>query len=248
MEQIVNGVLTLIIVSQKIFQIIQTNLSVKMIMVIIMYPRDDTGLLENQCIVFNQKCFWDGTQGQTVSDCSGYLSDFLCLNTNNTNGIPCFWDVVNTKCIEKTYENKPTSSSSQLDYDNQLKFANSTFNNNSCVEDCTQAVITNITHEQFEKYYLNKSCTLKVDIIQFNVWIFHIHVLLRKNLNFIKRYGKLCYFQASSNQCVDLKCINIYNSQLMQLKIKDLDNKYNIKWLLIVRQLQQLFKQSIMLN
>ncbi|CAK74564.1 unnamed protein product (macronuclear) [Paramecium tetraurelia] len=157
------------------------------------------------CTIFNPKCFWDGSTCQTISDCSRY-SDTLCLNTSNSLGIPCFWD--GTQCLEKTCSNKPTSSIDQTECDDWLTNCQWNSNNNQCVEDCSQANISNNTHQLCESYYLNKSCTVKVDRIQCVDLPFSC-LLAKKTQCYKDQFDNECYYQDSSNQCVNLLCSNL---------------------------------------
>ncbi|CAD8103712.1 unnamed protein product [Paramecium sonneborni] len=166
-------------------------------------------LIETDCIIFTQKCFWNDSECQNVGDCNEYLTEDLCFDTKNKKGIPCFWDEANTQqCIEKTCENKSTISLSQSDCDSWLQNCKFNQNSSSCVGDCSQAGITYLTHQQCESYFINKNCTLKLDIIQC-VDLPYSCSFAWKSQCYQDRYGKLCYFQASSNQCVDLECINL---------------------------------------
>ncbi|CAD8212971.1 unnamed protein product [Paramecium octaurelia] len=94
----------------------------------------------------------------------------------------CFWD--GTKCLEKTCSNKPIPLISQADCNSWLIKCQYNSNNNRCLENCTQADISNKTHELCESYYLNISCTVKLDIIQ--CVDLPIACSLAKNLNVIK--------------------------------------------------------------
>ncbi|CAD8187282.1 unnamed protein product [Paramecium octaurelia] len=111
----------------------------------------------------------------TIFTIGKYTNGFLCLDTSNSQGIPCFWD--GTKCLEKTCSNKPTPSISQADCNSWL--IKCQYNKN-----CTQADISNKTHELCESYYLNISCNVKLDIIQ--CVDLPIACFLAKKLNVIK--------------------------------------------------------------
>ncbi|CAD8102918.1 unnamed protein product [Paramecium sonneborni] len=154
-----------------------------------------------QCNIFTAKCFWNGSNCQTVGACTNYSTSSLCLDTKNSKGIPCFWNGI--FCTEKTCYNKPTPSTTQLDCHNWLK--NCQLYNNACLEDCTQADITYITHNQCESFYYNKSCTVKLDIIQCVDLPISCNYA-KKTQCYVDKDGNQCYFNVSSNQCVNLIC------------------------------------------
>ncbi|CAD8091667.1 unnamed protein product [Paramecium primaurelia] len=162
-----------------------------------------------KCDVFKQKCFWDGSVCKNVGACSNYLSSSLCDNTKNSKGILCFWN--NTQCIEKTCQNNPSVSLSQLECNNWLINCQYNSDNNKCVEDCTSASTSFITHDQCDLYYQNKSCTLKLDIIRC------VDLPITCNSAnqiqcYIDRDKNQCYFNTQLNQCVNLTCENLETS------------------------------------
>ncbi|CAD8213956.1 unnamed protein product [Paramecium pentaurelia] len=161
------------------------------------------------CAIFTEKCFWDGSNCQSIGDCSKYSTNTLCLNTSNSQDIPCFWN--GTLCLEKTCSNKPTLSLNQSECDSWLVNCQWNVNNNQCVQDCTQANISNNTHQLCEAYYLNKSCTVKLDLIQCVDLPFSCP-LAKKTQCYIDQSGNECYFQVSSGQCVNLLCSNLPSS------------------------------------
>ncbi|CAD8047540.1 unnamed protein product [Paramecium primaurelia] len=158
------------------------------------------------CTIFIAQCFWNGANCQKILDCSNYSNSILCLDTKNSKGIPCFWD--GTQCKEKTCQNKPTASSSNSDCSNWLFNCYFNINNNSCIEDCNSASTSNITHDQCESYYLSKSCTLKLDVIQC-VDLPASCDLAKQTQCFLDSYGNKCYFQKSQNRCIILTCQNL---------------------------------------
>ncbi|CAD8103948.1 unnamed protein product [Paramecium sonneborni] len=157
------------------------------------------------CSIFTEKCFWDGSSCQIIGDCSNY-SSALCLNISNLQKIPCFWN--GTQCLEKTCSNKPTPSLNQTECDSWLLNCQWNSNNNRCVEDCTQANISNNTHEQCESYYLNKNCTVKLDL-NYCVDLPFSCPLAKKSQCYKDQSGNECFFQDLSGECVNLSCVNL---------------------------------------
>ncbi|CAK77394.1 unnamed protein product (macronuclear) [Paramecium tetraurelia] len=157
----------------------------------------------SDCSIFTTKCFWDGQNCQIIMECNKYSNGTQCLNTSNSQGIPCFWE--GTKCIEKTCSNKPTPSISQDDCSSWLINCQYNSNNNRCLEDCTQADISNKTHQLCESYYLNKSCTVKLDIIQC-VDLPIACSFAKKTQCFKDQSGNECFYQESLSKCVNLTC------------------------------------------
>ncbi|CAD8196437.1 unnamed protein product [Paramecium octaurelia] len=162
--------------------------------------------ISSECNIFSVKCIWDGSTCITIGPCINYSSSILCDNKSNSQGIPCFWN--GTQCTEKTCSNKTTSSLSYTDCNNWLVNCQWDGNNNLCVEDCTQADNTFTSHQQCESYYLNKSCTVKLDLIQC-VDLPITCSLAKQTQCYIDKLGNECYFQASLNQCVTLTCLNL---------------------------------------
>ncbi|CAK70855.1 unnamed protein product (macronuclear) [Paramecium tetraurelia] len=157
----------------------------------------------SDCSIFTTNCFWDGQNCQIIMECNKYSNGTLCLNTSNSQGIPCFWD--GTKCIEKTCSNKPTPSISQAECNSWLINCQYNSNNNRCLEDCTQADISNKTHQLCGSYYLNKSCTVKLDIIQC-VDLPIACSFAKKTQCYKDQSGNECFYQESQNKCVNLTC------------------------------------------
>ncbi|CAD8186927.1 unnamed protein product [Paramecium octaurelia] len=168
-------------------------------------------IIEADCVIFSTKCFWDGSTCQTIGDCSRYFDNSLCLDKINSQGIPCFWDDTDTKCLEKTCSNKPSSSNDQTECNSWLTNCQWNKNNNQCVEDCAQADISNNTHTQCESYYSNKSCTVKVDIIQCVDLPFSCS-LAKETQCYKDQFGNECYYQDSLKKCVNLLCSNLESS------------------------------------
>ncbi|CAK72888.1 unnamed protein product, partial (macronuclear) [Paramecium tetraurelia] len=165
--------------------------------------------ISTDCAIFTTKCFWDGFVCQIIGDCSKYSDEPLCSFTINSQGIPCFWD--GTVCLEKTCSNKPTPSINQAECDSWLINCQWNSNDDRCVEDCTQANISNNTHQQCESYFLNKSCTVKLDQIQCVDLPFSCS-LAKKTQCYKDQFGNECYFQDSLNQCVNFTCSNLQAS------------------------------------
>ncbi|CAD8108314.1 unnamed protein product [Paramecium sonneborni] len=179
-------------------------------------------LSQEDCIIYASKCFWDGSECQTVDVCNKYLTSELCLNTNNSQDIPCFWDGI--QCTEKTCQNKESPSQSKAECHDWLRNCQLDSFNNSCVEECTSADESYITHTQCESYNSNKSCTVKLDIIQC-VDLLASCSLAKKTQCYVDKYGNRCYFSVSLNQCINLTCSNLdesYNThQKCNLELKN---------------------------
>ncbi|CAD8191000.1 unnamed protein product [Paramecium octaurelia] len=158
------------------------------------------------CNIYSSKCFWEGSTCKTISDCSNYSTSTVCSNNNNSEGIPCFWN--STQCIEKTCQNIPTTPSSFLDCNNWNTNCQFNANDNTCVEDCTSADNSHITHDQCESYYVNKSCTVKLDLIQ----CVNLPIscgLAKETQCYLDRDGNQCYYSKSTQLCLNLTCSNL---------------------------------------
>ncbi|CAD8158051.1 unnamed protein product [Paramecium octaurelia] len=124
----------------------------------------------------------------------------------NSDGIPCFW--FGTQCLEKTCINIPTAPSSNVDCNSWLTNCQFNSNTNQCVEDCTSADNSYITHEQCESYYFNKKCTVKLDIIQ--CVDLPLSCALAKQMQcYLDIDGNQCYYSILTQSCLILTCSNL---------------------------------------
>ncbi|CAK78577.1 unnamed protein product, partial (macronuclear) [Paramecium tetraurelia] len=161
--------------------------------------------LDSDCNIYATKCFWNGVFCQIIGDCSYYSTETLCSNNKNSKGIPCFWNNSTSLCLEKTCLNIPTAPSNNSDCYNWLANCQFNANNNQCVEDCNLADDSFTTHDQCESYYANKSCTVKLDIIQC-VDLPISCELAKKTQCYLDRVGNQCFYQESTQKCLLLTC------------------------------------------
>ncbi|CAD8151890.1 unnamed protein product [Paramecium octaurelia] len=160
----------------------------------------------SDCNIYTTKCFWNGSSCNTIGGCSLYSTSTLCSNTSNSDGIPCFW--FGTQCLEKTCINIPTAPSSNVDCNSWLTNCQFNSNTNQCVEDCTSADNSYITHEQCESYYFNKKCTVKLDIIQ--CVDLPLSCALAKQMQcYLDIDGNQCYYSILTQSCLILTCSNL---------------------------------------
>ncbi|CAD8101281.1 unnamed protein product [Paramecium primaurelia] len=164
-------------------------------------------LSQGNCNIYSEKCFWNNGSCYAISTCNAYQNDFVCSNTSkNAQGIPCFWN--NTQCVEKTCSNNPNTPSSHLDCSNWLPNCYYDIQIHQCIEDCTTADNSYITHDLCESYYHSKICTVKLDVIQC-VDLPISCDLAQKSQCYKDRDGNQCYFQVSQNRCIVLTCSNL---------------------------------------
>ncbi|CAD8214880.1 unnamed protein product [Paramecium octaurelia] len=163
-------------------------------------------LVMSNCNIYSTKCFWDHSSCKTIGSCNEYSTYNLCLNNNNSKGIPCFWNSI--QCIEKTCQNIQMTPISTQDCNNWLINCQFNVNNNLCVEDCTSADVSYITHDQCESYYLNKNCTAKLDITKCED--LPASCGLAKQMQcYLDINGNQCYYSKSTQTCLLLTCSNL---------------------------------------
>ncbi|CAD8205830.1 unnamed protein product [Paramecium pentaurelia] len=159
------------------------------------------------CNIYTEKCFWNNGSCYAIGTCNAYQNNIVCSNTSkNAQGIPCFWN--NTQCEEKTCSNNPTAPSSHLDCSNWLPNCYYDINLHQCIEDCTTADNSYITHDLCQSYYHSKICTVKLDVIQC-VDLPISCDLAQKTQCYKDRDGNQCYFQVSQIRCIVLTCSNL---------------------------------------
>ncbi|CAD8093432.1 unnamed protein product [Paramecium sonneborni] len=163
-----------------------------------------TQLDQHNCSDLSQKCFWDGNNCLEIKSCQEFKNQSLCKV--NYFQAPCFWDDINSKCIEKECSNIKVIPTSDMECDNWLKNCKFDSNSLTCVEQCESADNSYKSHQQCESYYPSKRCTLKVGLIQC-VDLPQSCSLAKEPQCFQDSKGNECYYSTSKNKCVDLTCL-----------------------------------------